>query len=273
MIATSARRASRALVTRQASSITAVHGRQIIDSRGNPTVEVDITTGDGLFRASCPSGASTGIYEASEIRDGGSSYMGKGVMTAVKNVNEILGPALIGMDPTAQEAIDEKMFALDGTPNKASLGANAVLGISLAASKAGAGARAELALATQGGPWSRAGAGARAKLALAAWTSPTKPDTISTVTVMTAPVVAADIPPMLRTALSSEVLSVGVAASSLAAVVAGVPAGNTIVTRATTEPSDNSTETSPSATSASSATAVLIATPTSPSRPPLTSSP
>jgi len=141
MIATSARRASRALVTRQASSITAVHGRQIIDSRGNPTVEVDITTGDGLFRASCPSGASTGIYEASEIRDGGSSYMGKGVMTAVKNVNEILGPALIGMDPTAQEAIDEKMFALDGTPNKASLGANAVLGISLAASKAGAGAK------------------------------------------------------------------------------------------------------------------------------------
>jgi len=126
---------------RQASSITAVHGRQIIDSRGNPTVEVDITTGDGLFRASVPSGASTGIYEASELRDGGSTYMGKGVTQAVKHVNETLGPQLLGMDPTAQEAIDEKMFAIDGTPNKAAVGANAVLGISLAASKAGAGAK------------------------------------------------------------------------------------------------------------------------------------
>mmetsp|Transcript_23297 Transcript_23297/g.70054 ORF Transcript_23297/g.70054 Transcript_23297/m.70054 type:complete len:525 (-) Transcript_23297:27-1601(-) len=135
------KRAVATLTRRNASSITAVHGRQIIDSRGNPTVEVDITTSDGLFRASCPSGASTGIYEAVEIRDGGSTYMGKGVMTAVKNVNEVLGPALIGMDPTAQEAIDEKMFALDGTPNKGKLGANAILGISLAASKAGAGAK------------------------------------------------------------------------------------------------------------------------------------
>ena len=126
---------------RHASSITAVHGRQIIDSRGNPTVEVDITTTDGLFRASCPSGASTGAYEAVELRDGGSLFMGKGCLTAVKNVNEVLGPALLGMDPTDQQKIDEAMFALDGTPNKANVGANAVLGISLAASKAGAGAK------------------------------------------------------------------------------------------------------------------------------------
>ena len=131
----------RRTATRHASSITAVHGRQIIDSRGNPTVEVDITTTDGLFRASCPSGASTGAYEAVELRDGGSTFMGKGVLGAVKNVNEVLGPAMIGMDPTQQEAIDEKMFSLDGTPNKGKLGANAILGISLAASKAGAGAK------------------------------------------------------------------------------------------------------------------------------------
>ncbi len=93
----------RRTATRHASSITAVHGRQIIDSRGNPTVEVDITTTDGLFRASCPSGASTGAYEAVELRDGGSTFMGKGVLGAVKNVNEVLGPAMIGMDPTQQE--------------------------------------------------------------------------------------------------------------------------------------------------------------------------
>mmetsp|Transcript_12666 Transcript_12666/g.41541 ORF Transcript_12666/g.41541 Transcript_12666/m.41541 type:complete len:458 (+) Transcript_12666:61-1434(+) len=135
--ATSTVRAGR----RHASSITAIHGRQIIDSRGNPTVEVDVTTTDGLFRASVPSGASTGAYEAVELRDGGSLFMGKGCLTAVKNVNEVLGPALLGMDPTDQQKIDEAMFALDGTPNKANLGANAILGVSLAAAKAGAAAK------------------------------------------------------------------------------------------------------------------------------------
>ena len=88
-----------------------------------------------------PSGASTGAYEAVELRDGGSLFMGKGCLTAVKNVNEVLGPALIGFDPTDQEKLDEAMFAIDGTANKANVGANAVLGISLAASKAGAGAK------------------------------------------------------------------------------------------------------------------------------------
>ena len=95
---------------RHASSITAVHGRQIIDSRGNPTVEVDITTTDGLFRASCPSGASTGIYEALELRDKDATrLMGKGVLKAVENINDIIGPKLIGMDPTNQSDIDKKM--------------------------------------------------------------------------------------------------------------------------------------------------------------------
>jgi len=123
------------------STITGVHGRQIIDSRGNPTVEVDITTGDGLFRASVPSGASTGAYEAVELRDGGSTYMGKGVVGAVANVNDVLGPALLGVDPTDQQRVDDIMLKLDGTPNKATFGANAILGCSLAASKAGAGAK------------------------------------------------------------------------------------------------------------------------------------
>jgi enolase len=93
-----------------------------------------------LFRASVPSGASTGAYEAVELRDGGSRYLGKGVLKAVNNVNSILGPAVIGLDPTQQEDIDQIMIALDGTPNKANLGANAILGVSLAVSKAGAAA-------------------------------------------------------------------------------------------------------------------------------------
>uniref|UniRef100_A0A7S2SSP1 phosphopyruvate hydratase n=1 Tax=Rhizochromulina marina TaxID=1034831 RepID=A0A7S2SSP1_9STRA len=126
---------------RAASTITAVHGREIIDSRGNPTVEVDITTSDGLFRASCPSGASTGIYEAVELRDKGSRYLGKGVCDAVQNVNSVLGPALLGKDPTDQLGLDTLMNELDGTENKANLGANAILGASLAISKAGAGAK------------------------------------------------------------------------------------------------------------------------------------
>jgi enolase len=101
-------------------------------------LQVEVATDDGLFRASVPSGASTGAYEAVELRDGGDRYLGKGVLKAVKNVNEILGPAVLGMDPTSQEQIDQIMIDLDGTPNKANLGANAILGVSLAVSKAGA---------------------------------------------------------------------------------------------------------------------------------------
>ena len=110
----------------------------MIDSRGNPTVEADLVTEDGLFRAIVPSGASTGMYEACELRDGGDRYMGKGVLNAVKSVNEVLAKELIGMDVRDQEAIDAKMIDLDGTPNKTNLGANAILAVSMAASKAGA---------------------------------------------------------------------------------------------------------------------------------------
>jgi enolase len=120
------------------ASVKSVKAREILDSRGNPTVEVEVTTEDGLFRASVPSGASTGAYEAVELRDGGDRYLGKGVLQAVANVNDILGPAVLGMDPTAQEAIDQIMIDMDGTANKAKYGANAILGISLAVSKAGA---------------------------------------------------------------------------------------------------------------------------------------
>lgn len=110
------------------SAITAVKGREIIDSRGNPTVEVDITTKSGTFTASVPSGASTGIYEAVELRDGGKRYMGKGVSKAVKNVNTVLADAIMGMDVTDQRAIDDAMIKADGTPNKGNVGANAILG-------------------------------------------------------------------------------------------------------------------------------------------------
>lgn len=123
------------------SSIISTHAREILDSRGNPTVEVEVTTDDGLFRASVPSGASTGAYEAVELRDGGDRYLGKGVLKAVANVNDVLGPAVKGMDPTQQESIDDAMLKLDGTSNKAKLGANAILGVSLAVSKAGAAAK------------------------------------------------------------------------------------------------------------------------------------
>lgn len=128
-------------LTKRFSSIQSVHAREIIDSRGNPTVEVDVTTKEGLFTASVPSGASTGIYEAAELRDGGTRYLGKGVLNAVKNVNTALADAVVGMDTTDQRAIDDKMIAADGTPNKGNLGANAILGVSLAASKAGAAAK------------------------------------------------------------------------------------------------------------------------------------
>lgn len=134
-------RVSSSSLSMSATKITSVKAREILDSRGNPTVEVELTTDLGLFRASVPSGASTGAYEAYELRDGGDRYDGKGVLTAVANVNDILGPGVIGMDPTNQSGIDNAMLEMDGTPNKSKLGANAILGISLAASKAGAAAK------------------------------------------------------------------------------------------------------------------------------------
>lgn len=119
--------------------IKSVHARQIMDSRGNPTIECDVKLSGGAFgRAAVPSGASTGSFEALELRDGGNAYMGKGVMTAVKNVNEIIAPAIIGMPADDQTALDEKMLALDGTANKEKLGANAILAVSLAAARAAA---------------------------------------------------------------------------------------------------------------------------------------
>ena len=121
------------------SVITKIHARQILDSRGNPTIEVDVTTEKGYFgRAAVPSGASTGEHEAVELRDGGSSFMGKGVSNAVKNVNNILSEAALGMSVFNQAEIDKKMIDLDGTPNKSKLGANSILGISLAVAKAAA---------------------------------------------------------------------------------------------------------------------------------------
>ncbi|KAI9471220.1 phosphopyruvate hydratase [Coemansia sp. RSA 1290] len=123
--------------------ITRIHARQIFDSRGNPTVEVDLTTDKGLFRAAVPSGASTGVHEALELRDGGDTYSGKGVQKAIDNVNKVIAPELIkaGIAVEDQNAIDEFMLKLDGTPNKSKLGANAILGVSLAAAKAGAAAK------------------------------------------------------------------------------------------------------------------------------------
>ena len=119
------------------SKISKIRARQIFDSRGNPTVEVDILTDDGfLGRAAVPSGASTGEHEAVELRDGGNDYMGKGVLKAVSNVNNILAKELIGLSVFDQENIDNLMIKIDGTPNKAKLGANAILGVSLALAKA-----------------------------------------------------------------------------------------------------------------------------------------
>jgi enolase len=120
-------------------TISAIHARQILDSRGNPTVEVDVFTEDGAMgRAAVPSGASTGVHEAVELRDGGSEYMGKGVLQAVANINEIIAPEILGMFVADQAAIDQVMIMLDGTPNKAKLGANAILAVSLAVAKAAA---------------------------------------------------------------------------------------------------------------------------------------
>ncbi len=120
--------------------ITDVYAREILDSRGNPTVEAEVVLEDGTVgRAAVPSGASTGAYEAVEMRDGDPDrYMGKGVLNAVTNVNTIIGPALIGLDATDQVGIDQLMLDLDGTPNKSKLGANAILAVSMAIAKASA---------------------------------------------------------------------------------------------------------------------------------------
>src|SRR6186713_565616 len=122
------------------SLIANIHGRQILDSRGNPTVEVDVTLTDGSFgRAAVPSGASTGAHEAWELRDGDKThYLGKGVLKAVKSINDLISDSLTGYDALDQIAIDQKMIELDGTANKSKLGANAILGVSLATAKAAA---------------------------------------------------------------------------------------------------------------------------------------
>src|ERR1700723_1891995 len=120
------------------TKIARVHGREIIDSRGNPTVEADVILESGaLGRAIVPSGASTGEHEAVELRDGDKShYLGKGVLNAVANVETIIAPELEGMDAANQRLIDQTMIALDGTPNKSKLGANAILAVSLACARA-----------------------------------------------------------------------------------------------------------------------------------------
>ncbi|RLF78314.1 phosphopyruvate hydratase [Thermococci archaeon] len=118
--------------------ITGIVAREILDSRGNPTIEVDVYTPVAMGRAAVPSGASTGIHEALELRDGGGRYHGKGVKRAVENVNKIIAPELIGMDVTLQRDIDMLMLELDGSENKSNLGANAILGVSLAVAKAAA---------------------------------------------------------------------------------------------------------------------------------------
>ncbi|MFY0603585.1 MAG: phosphopyruvate hydratase [Flavobacteriaceae bacterium] len=121
------------------SIIINIHARQIFDSRGNPTVEVDVTTENGIVgRAAVPSGASTGEHEAVELRDGGKEYMGKGVLKAIQNVNAMIAQELLGVSVFEQNLIDQMMIELDGTPNKSNLGANAILGVSLAAAKAAA---------------------------------------------------------------------------------------------------------------------------------------
>jgi enolase len=121
------------------SEIVQVFGREILDSRGNPTVEVEVRTESGHGRAAVPSGASTGEHEAIELRDGDAKrYRGKGVQKAVKNVNQILGPSILGMDALDQVAVDRTLLSADGTPNKSKLGANAILGVSMAIARAAA---------------------------------------------------------------------------------------------------------------------------------------
>jgi len=123
------------------SRIKKIKAREILDSRGNPTVEVELTTNLGIFLASVPSGVSTGKYEAVELRDGGKRYQGRGVLKAVRNVNKIIAPKLKGRDPTRQKEIDNFLIKLDGTKNKSKLGANAILAVSLAVCRAGAAAK------------------------------------------------------------------------------------------------------------------------------------
>src|SRR5262245_7095556 len=121
------------------SSIEKVHARQILDSRGNPTVEVELALRSGATgRAAVPSGASTGEFEATELRDGGGEYLGKGVTNAVGNVNGEIAEAINGHDAADQAGLDDQLITLDGTPNKSRLGANAILGVSLAAAHAAA---------------------------------------------------------------------------------------------------------------------------------------
>jgi enolase len=119
--------------------IETIHAREILDSRGNPTVEVEVVLADGsTARAAVPSGASTGAFEAAELRDEGKRYLGKGVENAVRNVNEKIAPVICGFDAQDQRLIDDEMIALDGTKNKSKLGANAILGVSLASARAAA---------------------------------------------------------------------------------------------------------------------------------------
>jgi enolase len=121
------------------TTIKSIQAREILDSRGNPTVEVDVTLSDqATGRAAVPSGASTGAFEAVELRDGGARYLGKGVITAVENISKVIAPALIGKDPSDQRGLDNAMLALDGSANKSKLGANAILGVSLAVARAAA---------------------------------------------------------------------------------------------------------------------------------------
>ena len=126
------------------TTIKEIKAREILDSRGNPTVEVDVILSDGAFaRAAVPSGASTGAFEAVELRDGGARYLGKGVSNAIANIESEIAPKLIGVDAFNHRAVDEIMLALDGTPNKSKLGANAILGVSLAVAKAAANSKGE----------------------------------------------------------------------------------------------------------------------------------
>src|SRR6476659_4889954 len=121
------------------TAIATIVGREILDSRGNPTVEVDVVLENGAFgRAAVPSGASTGIHEAHELRDGGARYGGKGVQKAVAHVNDEIARELVGLDGLDQAGADRALIELDGTPNKQRLGANAILGVSLALAKAAA---------------------------------------------------------------------------------------------------------------------------------------
>ena len=126
------------------SKITKIFAREVLDSRGNPTVEAEVFTEKGSGMAIVPSGASTGVHEALELRDGDKKrYGGKGVMKAVDNVVNLIAPAIVGMDSENQEAIDKKMIELDGTENKSKLGANAILGVSMAVVRASANERGE----------------------------------------------------------------------------------------------------------------------------------